>query len=294
MPTLSWSNAALLMLIGLVASSSLGCDISTFKGESGKTSPVSSRQATPTVAPKLTPDPSTQPADSGQDESYRLAMDRADSARSITESAQSPEDWELVLGRWREAIALLKQVPKNDPNKKFALQKLREYQRNLAVAESRATGGKEKAKVFDSGFSVDEPINKAESTPAYGEGEKIYRVKIKYRKNRIPVIDVIFNGSQRYEMMVDTGASSTMINEEMAERLGVKVVGTSKAQTAAGITNVQVGYLRSISVGNNTIVDVPVSIGPLDIGLLGHDLFGDCELSIKRDVVEFAQCQKNN
>lgn len=294
MPTLSWSNTALLLLIGLVASSSLGCDISKLKGESGKTSPVSSRQTPPTTAPKLTPPPSAQPADSGQDESYRLAMDRADSARSITESAQSPEDWELVLGRWREAIALLKQVPKNDPNKKFALQKLREYQRNLAVAENRATGGKEKAKVFDSGFSVDEPINKAESTPAYREGEKIYRVKIKYRKNRIPVIDVVFNGSQRYEMMVDTGASSTMINEEMAERLGVKVVGTSKAQTAAGITNVQVGYLRSISVGNNTIVDVPVSIGPLDIGLLGHDLFGDCELSIKRDVVEFAQCQKNN
>jgi predicted aspartyl protease len=291
---LSWSNTALLLLIGLVASSSLGCDISNLKGESGKPSPVSLRQPTPTAAPKLTPTPSAQPADSGQDESYRLAMDRADSARSITESAQSPEDWELVLGRWREAIALLKQVPKNDPNKKFALQKLREYQRNLAVAESRATGGKEKAKVFDSGFSVDDPINKAESTPAYREGEKIYRVKIKYRKNRIPVIDVVFNGSQRYEMMVDTGASSTMINEEMAERLGVKVVGTSKAQTAAGITNVQVGYVRSISVGNNTVVDVPVSIGPLDIGLLGHDLFGDCELSIKRDVVEFAQCQKNN
>nr|WP_274381933.1 retropepsin-like aspartic protease [Myxacorys almedinensis] len=153
--------------------------------------------------------------------------------------------------------------------------------------------GTDKIKVIDPGFSIDEPLDKTQLTPSYSAGDAVYRVKIKYRKHRIPVIDVIFNGSQRYEMMVDTGASNTMINEEMAERLGVKIVGTSKAQTAAGVTDVNIGFLNSISVGNNTIVDVPVSIGPLEVGLLGHDLFGDCDLSIKRDVVEFSQCQKN-
>ncbi|MBW4419014.1 MAG: retroviral-like aspartic protease family protein [Myxacorys californica WJT36-NPBG1] len=282
MPKSFRAGTLLLAIAGVFALSNLACS----QVHSAKVKPP---QAKPTV-PEKTPAPQETP----QDESYRLAMDRADSAKSITESAQSPEDWELVIGRWRDAIALLKQVPNADPNKKFAIQKLREYQRNLVVAERRARGmGKENIKVIDPGFSIDPPISKAESAPSYSEGDNVYRVKIKYRKNRIPVIDVVFNGSQRYEMMVDTGASSTMINEEMAERLGVKVVGTTKAQTAAGVANVQIGFLRSIAVGNNTIVDVPVSIGPLDIGLLGHDLFGDCDLSIKRDVVEFAQCQKN-
>ncbi|MBW4541454.1 MAG: retroviral-like aspartic protease family protein [Myxacorys chilensis ATA2-1-KO14] len=282
MPKSFRAGTLLLAIAGIFALSNLACS----QMQSAKVKPPQAK----TTAPEQTPVPQETP----QDESYRLAMDRADSAKSITESAQSPEDWELVIGRWRDAIALLKQVPNADPNKKFAVQKLREYQRNLVVAERRAKGmGKENIKVIDPGFSIDAPISKAESAPSYSEGDNVYRVKIKYRKNRIPVIDVVFNGSQRYEMMVDTGASSTMINEEMAERLGVKVVGTTKAQTAAGVANVQIGFLRSIAVGNNTIVDVPVSIGPLDIGLLGHDLFGDCDLSIKRDVVEFAQCQKN-
>lgn len=282
MPKSFRAGTLLLAIAGVFALSNLACS----RVQTAKVEPPQAK----TIAPEKPPAPRETP----QDESYRLAMDRADSAKSITESAQSPEDWELVIGRWQAAIALLKQVPKADPNKKFAVQKLREYQRNLVIAERRAKGmGKENIKVIDPGFSIDAPISKAESAPSYSEGDNVYRVKIKYRKNRIPVIDVVFNGTQRYDMMVDTGASSTMINEEMAERLGVKVIGTTKAQTAAGVANVQIGFLRSIAVGNNTIVDVPVSIGSLDIGLLGHDLFGDCDLSIKRDVVEFAQCQKN-
>jgi hypothetical protein len=26
------------------------------------------------------------------------------------------------------------------------------------------------------------------------------------------------------------------------------------------------------------------------VGLLGHDFFGDCDVTIRRDVVEFADC----
>lgn len=60
--------------------------------------------------------------------------------------------------------------------------------------------------------------------------------------------------------------------------------------TAAGVTTVQISVIRSMSVAGNTIREVPVSIGAIDVGLLGHDFFGDCDISINRDYVEFRQC----
>ena len=51
-----------------------------------------------------------------------------------------------------------------------------------------------------------------------------------------------------------------------------------------------VGYVDSIEVGGAVIKNVPVAIAPspeLEVGLLGHDFFGDYDVTIKRDLVEF-------
>ena len=40
---------------------------------------------------------------------------------------------------------------------------------------------------------------------------RVFRVPIKRRSGRTPVIDVTFNGGQSFEMIVDTGASKTLI-----------------------------------------------------------------------------------
>ncbi|MGG6269883.1 retropepsin-like aspartic protease family protein [Leptolyngbya sp. AN03gr2] len=234
------------------------------------------------------PTPSAKPV---QEDFYQTALDRAASARSISQSAQSPEDWQLVASRWKNAIAALKRVPKSDRNHKLATQKLSEFNQALAKAEDRAANtGKEKIAAQDPGIRVDRRMSAEELSTIAAQKEKGIRVPIKYRKNRIPVIDVVFNGNQRFEMMVDTGASATMITQEMARRLGVRVVGETQAMTAAGITTVQIAVVQSMSVAGSTIREVPVSIGPLDVGLLGHDFFGDCTISIDRDYVEFRQC----
>ncbi|MBD2082563.1 retropepsin-like aspartic protease [Leptolyngbya sp. FACHB-17] len=222
---------------------------------------------------------------------YQTALDRAASARTISQSAQSPEDWQLVASRWKSAITALKQVPKSDPNRKRANQKLSEFQQALSRTEDRAARtGKEKIAAQDPGIRIDRAISAEELSAIAAQKEQGIRVPIKYRKNRIPVIDVVFNGNQRYEMMVDTGASATMITAEMARRLGVRVVGEAQAMTAAGVTTVRVAVVQSITVAGSTIREVPVSIGPLDVGLLGHDFFGNCDISISRDHVEFRQC----
>ena len=101
----------------------------------------------------------------------------------------------------------------------------------------------------------------------------------------------MFNGRERFEMMVDTGASGTMITEAMAQQLRIKTVGSVEAMTPSGKTQFKVGYIDSMVVGGGTLQSFPVAIGP--VALLGHDFFGDCNISIKRNqnVVEFSQCQ---
>ncbi|MCU0551730.1 MAG: retroviral-like aspartic protease family protein [Leptolyngbya sp. Prado105] len=226
-----------------------------------------------------------------QEDFYQSAMDSAASARSISQSALSPEDWQLVASRWKNAIASLKQVPKSNPNRKLVNQKLAEFNRALANAEDRAARtGKEKVAALDPGIKVDRALSPKEITEIAEQRTKGVEVPIKYRKNNIPVVDVLFNNNQRFEMMVDTGASATMITQEMARQLGARSIGETQAMTAAGITTVQIAMVQSISISGKTIRDVPVSIGPLDIGLLGHDFFGNCEITIKRDVVELKNC----
>lgn len=118
----------------------------------------------------------------------------------------------------------------------------------------------------------------------------VFLAKIKRRQGGTPVIDVTFNGGQTFEMIVDTGASGTMITRRMAEALGVVPVKTVKVDTASGVgVAFPVGYVQSIAVDGAVANKVLVAIGgpEQDIGLLGHDFFGNYDITVKRDVVEF-------
>lgn len=118
----------------------------------------------------------------------------------------------------------------------------------------------------------------------------IFIAKIKRREHNIPVIDVTFNNGQTFEMIVDTGASGTVITRPMAQALGVVPVKMVRVDTASGVgLAFPVGYVQSIAVDGAVVNKVPVAIaGPeQDIGLLGHDFFGNYDLTVKRDVVEF-------
>ena len=116
----------------------------------------------------------------------------------------------------------------------------------------------------------------------------VFLAKIKRREANIPVIEVTFNGKQKFEMMVDSGASGTVITPAMAKALGVVLQGTVQAQTPNGVATFPLGRLTSMEAGGLAINNVVVAISPsLDIGLLGHDFFGNKDVTIKRDVIEF-------
>lgn len=210
--------------------------------------------------------------------SYQQALDKAESAASISASAQSPEDWKLVAAQWKDAIALMKQVSPNDTNRTSAMQEIARMESGL----DRSQQNIDRFKGNNSDIATG-PVTE----PRRG----IYRAAIKYYSSGIPVVDVTFNGRERFEMMVDTGASATMITESMAQRLRVKTVGSVEAMTPSGKTQFKVGYIDSMVVGGGSLQSFPVAIGP--VALLGHDFFGDCNISIKRNqnIVEFSQCQ---
>ncbi|MBF2017846.1 MAG: retroviral-like aspartic protease family protein [Rivularia sp. T60_A2020_040] len=118
----------------------------------------------------------------------------------------------------------------------------------------------------------------------------VFSSPIKRRVGGTPIIDVTFNGQQQFEMIVDTGASGTVITQQMASSLGVSTIGKAKANTAsAQSVEFPIGYVDSIEAGGVKIKKVPVAIAgsELENGLLGHDFFGNYDITIKSNVVEF-------
>ncbi|HEY9668942.1 MAG TPA: hypothetical protein V6C91_19185 [Coleofasciculaceae cyanobacterium] len=90
-------------------------------------SPVPSKLSPPSPSPTL------------ESNQFQDGLDAAMSAATIAQSAQSREDWNLVVSRWQSAIALFKTLPKSNPNYAVAQKKIAEYQRNLTYAQKQAT-----------------------------------------------------------------------------------------------------------------------------------------------------------
>ena len=121
------------------------------------------------------------------------------------------------------------------------------------------------------------------------------RTLLKRRVAGIPVVDVIFNGDKSFEMLLDTGASITLITPNMATALSVEPFDTAKTTVASG-EEIEVGIARvsSIQAGNLIVGQTEVTIAPEEaeeglggMGLLGQNFFGNYDVTIKENFVEF-------
>lgn len=293
----SISNAALILIAGTLAFSVIGC------GSSDEPTRARRGEIAPATKPASTPPPAMQPAVKGtrlfKPEQFELALDKASAAFSISQSAQSVDDWKLVANQWQEAIALMKAIPADNPYKSIADSKISEYQQNITYAQQQAT---RLASVPNPDTIVEinptvapppdtEMANTLQTPPVIEFQQQVFQVPIKRRDSGTPVIDVIFNGTQQFEMIVDTGASGTVITQQTAAALGVVPVTTAKANTAsAKAVEFPIGYVDSIEVGGAVATHIPVAIAPspaLETGLLGHDFFHNYDVTFKRDVIEF-------
>ncbi|MGB7275252.1 MAG: retropepsin-like aspartic protease, partial [Geitlerinemataceae cyanobacterium] len=98
-----------------------------------------------------------------------------------------------------------------------------------------------------------------------------------------------FNGIQTFEMLVDTGATGTVITPDMAAALGVEKTGSAIVGTASQReVEMPLGIVQSIDVGGVKIQDVTVGISDaLDLGLLGQDLLAQYDITIRNETIEF-------
>lgn len=117
----------------------------------------------------------------------------------------------------------------------------------------------------------------------------LYRVPIKRRVAGIPTVEVTFNSQHTAEMMVDTGASATVISPRLASQLSLEPEGVMVASTPSD-RNARFHYTRvaSIQVGGAREQDLLVVISPtLSVGLLGQNFFGRYDVTIRETEIEF-------
>lgn len=253
-------------------------------------SPAATAPATAPASPAARPTAATP-------DGYRQAIAKASSAFNISQSAQSQDDWRLVTTRWQQAIDLMSAVPATSPHRALAQTKLREYRRNLAYAQQQLNRPRDNSNPGT--IIVVAPPSRQESfapqpivvapSQARSEGGG-FLVPITRRAGGTPVINVTFNGTQSFEMIVDTGASGTLITRQMAAALRIVPVGEARVDTAsARNVSFPLGYVNSIQVGSAIATNMIVAVaGPdLGIGLLGHDFFGDYDVTIRQNEVEF-------
>ncbi len=259
-----------------------------------------SQPSTTALHAKSEQKPSADKSASDRPNQYEQALDKASSAFSISQSAQSADDWQLVASQWQEAIALMQTLPQNSPYNTIAKTKAVEYRQHLIYAQQQANRTIHQNPNSLATSIPENPASEQGSQPANVEvtqqdviapNHVVYQAAIKRRVSGTPVIEVTFNGDRKFDMIVDTGASGTVLTQQTANALGLVPVARAKANTAsAKAVEFPIGYVDSINVGGAVVRDIPVAIAPtsvLETGLLGHDFFGNYDVTIKRNVVEF-------
>lgn len=131
--------------------------------------------------------------------------------------------------------------------------------------------------------------NQGNQTYTSGRKSGIFTTKIKRRQYGIPVIDVKFDDKHTFEMMLDTGASLTMLTPAMADTLKFRQDGIVYINTPSDRkVEVPTGVLNSASVAGAVSNNIRVAISSsLPLGLLGQNFFGQYDITIKQDTIEF-------
>ncbi|OGQ97275.1 MAG: hypothetical protein A2521_16025 [Deltaproteobacteria bacterium RIFOXYD12_FULL_57_12] len=115
------------------------------------------------------------------------------------------------------------------------------------------------------------------------------KVEINNKSNQVLVPVVLGYGNKEFKakLLLDTGASSTVLHKKFAERLAIKKIEKQKVQVAGGgMLDVRITELSFVRIGDKKKTNVKVAIldhqgkeVPFD-GLLGMDFLKDFDYSI--------------
>jgi predicted aspartyl protease len=233
-------------------------------------------------APEIPPVvPATPPVAKQNDgQLYEEAITKADAAKAIGQSAASKDDWFLVASNLQGSVELLKSIAPTSPQYNLAAKVLPTYESQLTIARQRAASFVSKP--------VQTPVittNQVASLPS----ADLFTIPIQQKLGGVPVIEVTFNDNYPVPMLLDTGASHTLVTLAVANQLQLQSNGRSEAKTANGTASFQIASINKIKFGNGEIKNVRVAIGQKDLpyGLLGHDVYDGYDITIKESSIEF-------
>jgi clan AA aspartic protease (TIGR02281 family) len=261
--------------------------------------------ASPTPVASSSPSPVTTPIDTAAlnasiaNDRYKDALNIAAAARAVSETALAKEDWSLVADRWQESITQLKAVPKNSINYPLAMKILPQFQQNLSYARQKAANFKApKADQPISDLKKSDPTKKITKADQVTDAPVVitntaqittFSLPIISKNNNVPIVEVVINGRDRIPMMLDTGASKTLLTKGVAERLKLVSSGKTKAKTANGNAEFDTVKLDSVEFGQGKVTDLSVAVGDnsLNYGLLGHDVYQGYDITLGEDSIQF-------
>jgi aspartyl protease family protein len=120
----------------------------------------------------------------------------------------------------------------------------------------------------------------------------IARASIPFEKRgQVVVVDVVFNNTKRAKLVVDTGATYTMISTAMARELSIDTQQSDRSmpfQTANGVIQAPLTNLESVSVGGMEIKNLTAAIHDVApnsqvAGLLGLNFLSNFRMDIDTD-----------
>ena len=222
---------------------------------------------------------SPQPSSQNNEQLYLKALNRADSAKAIGQSAVSKEDWLLVSDNWQSSVEILKSIDPTSFQSNLAAKILPEYEQQLATARQKAANF-----VSKPAQNLTNPTRVTSSSSL-----DIFTIPIQKKLGGVPLIEVTFNDNHQVQMLLDTGASNTLLTAAVATQLQLQPSGTAQAKTANGTVNFQVGNVDKIRFGAGEVKNIRVAIGQNDLpyGLLGHDVYDGYDITIRESSIEF-------
>jgi predicted aspartyl protease len=234
-------------------------------------------------APEIPPVvPATPPiAKQNDGQLYEEAVTKADAAKAIGQSAASKDDWFLVANNLQGSVELLKSIAPTSPQYNLAAKVLPTYESQLTIARQRAASFIPKP--------AQNVVTTAPNQVASLPNSDTFTIPIQQKLGGVPVISVTFNDNVPVPMLLDTGASYTLLTLAVANQLQLQPTGRSEAKTANGTASFQIASIDKIKFGNGEIKNVRVAIGQKDLpyGLLGHDVYDGYDITIKESSIEF-------
>jgi predicted aspartyl protease len=222
---------------------------------------------------------SLQPDSKYNEQLYQKALTRADSAKAISQSAAAKEDWLLVADNWQSSVEILKSIDPTSPQHNLATKVLPEYEQQLATARQKAAS------------FISKPVQNLANITQVTSSSSLdtFTIPIQRKLGGVPLIEVTFNDNHQVPMLLDTGASHTLLTAAIATQLQLQPNGTAQSKTANGTATFQVARIDKIRFGAGEIKNVQVAIGQNDLpyGLLGHDVYDGYDITIKESSIEF-------